>query len=87
MFSDPLDDALPSSDLLPLPGLTATTVLGGRSADTNTFDQLLAVQIASAVKTRNAEESRMIVFGLGLDAAPDTSAVFADLVGLSLQVL
>jgi proteasome assembly chaperone 3 len=87
MFSDPLDDDIPASDLLPMSHLTATTVLGGRASDANTYGELLATQIASALKTKSPEEIRMVVFGLGVSTSGNDRAAFMDLVGLALHVL
>ncbi|KAF2491798.1 hypothetical protein BU16DRAFT_468278 [Lophium mytilinum] len=89
-FSDPDDDSAdPSSDLLPLSHLTATTVLGGTVPVLDTMGQLLATQIASAIATRDAGERRMVVVGLGLDKGMVDRGRegFVEVVGLVLGVL
>jgi proteasome assembly chaperone 3 len=54
------------NSLLPLTHLTPTTLLGGTVQERDATGQLLAVQLASIITTRNKEEGRMIVCGLGL---------------------
>lgn len=53
-------------DLLPLPHLTPTTLLGGTVPERDHTGQLVAVQIASAIASRDKEETRMMMVGLGL---------------------
>lgn len=82
---------MPRSDLLPLPHLTATTTLGSRGSARDTFVQLLATQVASAMKTRDPDEERLVVMGVGLDRGIEEGAagsqVFGDLVELCLGVV
>lgn len=71
-----LENSLPNIDedegevfddsLLPLPHLTPVTLLGGADETREQTGQLLAVQIASAITSRNKEEGRMVTVGLGL---------------------
>ena len=75
------------NDLLPMPHLTATTVMGGTVPERDTVRQLLATQIASAITTRNSEESRLVVVGLGLEKADLGSEEFMDLVDAALSCL
>lgn len=75
------------SDLLPMSHLTATTILGGRDAERETFGQLLATQIASAVVLRNSEERRVLVLGLGLDKAKLGREGFLEVVEGALGVI
>ncbi|KZZ87534.1 hypothetical protein AAP_05617 [Ascosphaera apis ARSEF 7405] len=60
---------LPTSEnaLLPLPELTATTILGPRGSERETVGQLLAIQIASAIAMKSPDEKRSLLVGLGLE--------------------
>lgn len=84
------DPDVPSSDLLPMHHLTATTILGGTLPLLDTLGQTLATQIASLIMTRNPAEKRMVVVGLGLDremAEASGREEFGELVGLVMGVL
>ena len=56
---------LEGSQLLPLPSLTATTVLGANGTERDTLGQLFATQIASAITAKSPEEERLLVLGTG----------------------
>ncbi|KAL1601649.1 hypothetical protein SLS60_006564 [Paraconiothyrium brasiliense] len=77
----------PSSELLPMHQLTATTILGGTMPELDVLGQTLATNIASAIKTRNERELRTVVLGTGLDRSMKGRAEFSELVGLVLDVL
>lgn len=81
------DDDDPNSDLLPMHHLTATNILGGTIPDLDILGQTLATQIASAIKTRNERETRMVVVGSGLDKSMVGREQFTELIGLVLGVL
>ncbi|KAF1926845.1 uncharacterized protein M421DRAFT_422450 [Didymella exigua CBS 183.55] len=81
------DDEDASSDLLPMHHLTATNVLGGTIPELEVLGQTLATQIASAIKTQNDRETRMVVLGMGLDKSVSGRQEFSELVGLVLEVL
>ncbi|KAF8249462.1 hypothetical protein K440DRAFT_598894 [Wilcoxina mikolae CBS 423.85] len=91
-FHVPLDSAnrviagAPETDdddsLLPLTHLTPTTLLGGTVPEREAAGQLLAVQIASIITTRNKDEGRMIVCGLGLKSAELDQSSYLELVEL-----
>ena len=81
------DDDDPTLDLLPMHHLTATTILGGTVPELDILGQTLATQIASAIKTRDERETRMVVVGLGLDKSMAGKDEFGQLVGLMLDVL
>ncbi|KAH6642354.1 hypothetical protein C7974DRAFT_408917 [Boeremia exigua] len=81
------DDEDPASDLLPMHHLTATTILGGTIPELEVLGQTLATQIASAIKTQNDRETRMVVLGMGLDKRMSGRTEFSELVGLMLEVL
>ena len=67
--------------------LTATTILGGTIPELEVLGQTLATQVASAVKTRNERETRMVVVGMGLDRTMVARDEFSELVGLVLGVI
>jgi proteasome assembly chaperone 3 len=67
--------------------LTATTILGGTIPELEVLGQTLATQIASAVKTRDSRETRMVVVGMGLEKSMSKREEFSELVGLVLNVL
>ncbi len=75
------------SDLLPMHHLTATTILGGTIPELEILGQTLATQIASAIKTQNDRETRMVVLGMGLDKSMSGRTEFSELVGRVLEVL
>lgn len=81
------DDDDPASDLLPMHHLTATTILGGTVPELNILGQTLATQLASALKTRDEREARMVVLGMGLDKSMIGREEFSELVGLVLEVI
>jgi proteasome assembly chaperone 3 len=81
------DEEDPNSDLLPMHHLTATTILGGTVAELDVLGQTLATQIASAIKTRDERETRMVVVGMGLDKSMVGRETFSEVVGLVLEVI
>lgn len=81
------DDEDPASDLLPMHQLTATTILGGTIPELEVLGQTLATQIASAIKTQNDRETRMVVLGMGLDKSMSGRIEFSELIGLVFGVL
>jgi proteasome assembly chaperone 3 len=84
-----------SETLLPAAHLTPTTLLGGGGQEREQIGQLIASQIANLVLTRNPEERRTVVVGLGLDGGfvrslstgDDGRAGFFDLVESIGEVL
>jgi len=73
--------------LLPLPHLTATTILGGGDAELNTLGQLLATQIASTIAAGTPEEKRLLVVGLGMKRREITSEDFMSLLEMTMACL
>ncbi|KAI9697998.1 MAG: hypothetical protein M1836_004351 [Candelina mexicana] len=73
--------------LLPMPHLTPTTILGGTVPERETMGQLYATQIATSIATKNPEENRMVVVGLGLDKIDGDRETFFDIIELVLQCL
>jgi proteasome assembly chaperone 3 len=67
--------------------LTATTILGGTVPELDVLGQTLATQIASAIKTRNERETRMVVVGSGLGKGMVGRDEFAELIGLVLGII
>ncbi|KAF2137314.1 uncharacterized protein K452DRAFT_291710 [Aplosporella prunicola CBS 121167] len=81
-FYDDEDPSAHDLDLLPMPHLTATTILGGTVPERDTVAQLVATQIASALATKNPGEERLLVVGLGLEGKELGREAFMDLVEL-----
>ncbi|KAM0796779.1 hypothetical protein BDR22DRAFT_503701 [Usnea florida] len=85
------DQYMPSGDdtdsLLPLAHLSPKTLLGGSTSERETIGQLYATQIASAIVTRNPEEKRTVLVGLGLSKFEARREVFYDTVDLVMKCL
>lgn len=73
--------------LLPSTRLTATSLLGGRSAEWEPIGHLYACQIASAIVTKNPAEKRLLVVGLGLDKPTEDRDVFFGVIDLVLRCI
>lgn len=69
-------------DDLPIPHLTASTLLGGGSEERSNIGQLLATKIASKIVTKAPGEGRQLVVGLGLEREKVTKEEFSQLLGL-----
>ncbi|KAJ5719753.1 hypothetical protein N7493_007331 [Penicillium malachiteum] len=81
-LSEGTDDSL-----LPLSGLTATSLLGGHAPGQDTIGQLLARQIATAIATKAPAEKRLLVVGLGLGKIGGDRESFFSIVDLVLQCI
>ncbi|KAJ5166402.1 uncharacterized protein N7482_005183 [Penicillium canariense] len=81
-FSEGTED-----NLLPLSGLTATSILGGHAAGQDTIGQLFARQIATAIATKSPAEKRLLVVGLGLGTAASDRDSFFAIIDLVLQCI
>jgi len=83
------DTALPSdnSDMLPLGHLTPKTLLGAGGEQRETVGHLYASQIASAIATRNPEDTRTVLVGLGLQKLDMEREAFFDLLELIQKVI
>ncbi|KAL2007322.1 hypothetical protein VTN00DRAFT_8760 [Thermoascus crustaceus] len=81
-LSDGNDDSL-----LPMTGLTATSLLGGHAPGHDTIGQLYARQIASAIAMKRPSEKRLLVIGLGLETVEADRDVFFDIIDLVLQCI
>lgn len=72
--------------LLPLTGLTATSLVGGYAPGLDTISQLLARQIATCIAMKSPGEKRLLVVGLGLRTfAGGEQQTFSDLLDLVLR--
>jgi proteasome assembly chaperone 3 len=73
--------------MLPLRHLTPKTLLGAGGEQRETLGHLYASQIASVIATRNPEESRTVVVGLGLQKVEMEREAFFDLLELLQKVI
>jgi proteasome assembly chaperone 3 len=62
--------------------LTPKTLLGGSTPERETVGQLYATQIASTIATKNSQENRTLVFGLGLSKFEANRESFYDILDL-----
>lgn len=78
----------PDSDpLLPLNHLTPMTLLGAGGDQRETLGHLIATQIASTILTKDPEETRTVLVGLGLQKPNLEREGFFDIVELVQKVL
>ena len=73
--------------LLPMPHLTPKTLLGGSSTERETMGQLYATQIASVIATKNPQENRTLLVGLGLSNTRANRETFFDMLDLVTSCL
>ncbi|KAL9075192.1 MAG: hypothetical protein Q9161_001878 [Pseudevernia consocians] len=73
--------------LLPLAHLSPKTLLGGSTSERETVGQLYATQIASAIVTRNPDEKRTVLVGLGLSKFEARRESFYDTLDLVMKCL
>lgn len=83
------DTPLPSEsgDMLPLGHLTPKTLLGAGGDQRETVGHLYATHIASTIATRNPEETRTVVIGLGLQKVDLERETFFDVLELMQQII
>jgi proteasome assembly chaperone 3 len=74
-------------DRLPLPHLTATTILGGTSSERSNVGQLLAAEIGTFLVNKYPFDSRLLVLGLGLRKESTSREQFHRLLNLIQGVL
>lgn len=67
--------------------LTPKTLLGASTTEREILGQLYATQIASTIATKNPEEKRTLVVGLGLSKAEASREDFYDVVDLVRKCL
>lgn len=84
---EPLQESDPENDLLPMAHLTPTTILGGATSERETMGQLYATQIASTIITKNPDEKRLLVLGLGFAKVEMGREAYFDVVELVLKCL
>ena len=63
------------------------TLLGGSTSERETLGQLYATQIASSILTRNPDERRTFLLGLGLRKMEPSREIFFDIIDLVQQCL
>ena len=78
------ENFLPSGEdsLLPLPTLTAVTLLGGANPERQTTAQLYASHIASLITSKSPEEGRTVLVGFGLTKPELNRTQFYDMLEL-----
>lgn len=87
---DPSESHLASSaedSLLPGAHFTPKPLLGAGSSDREMIGQLYGSQIASAITTKNTDEKRTLVLGLGLANPKADRDEFFEVVDLVLKCL
>lgn len=87
--ADPFFHTLHSDDdaLLPASRFAPRTLLGAANSEREVMGQLFASQIAHAITTKNSEESRPLLLGLGLVKVEENRDLFLKIIDLVLQVL
>lgn len=70
-----------------MPHLSPKTLLGGSTSERETVAQLYATQIASAILTKDPEEKRTVLVGLGLTNMKADRDNFYDIIEIVSQVL
>ena len=73
--------------MLPLGHLTPKTLLGAGGDQRETMGHLYSTHIASTIATRNPEEMRTVVVGLGLQKVDSERETFFDLLELMQQII
>jgi proteasome assembly chaperone 3 len=84
-----MDTTLPDHEDEPLPlrHLTPRTLLGGGGPERETIGHLFASQIASFIATKDPNEMRPVVVGLGFEKWNVNREAFFDLMALVQYVL
>ncbi|PKY06819.1 hypothetical protein P168DRAFT_316795 [Aspergillus campestris IBT 28561] len=82
-----IPESADDDSLLPMASLTATSLLGGRLPGHETIGQLYARQVASIIVTKNPNEKRLLVVGIGLETAEADRDVFFGITDLALQCI
>lgn len=79
--------ALANESLLPMSHLSPKTLLGGGGEERESLAQLYAVQIASYIVRRDADERRTLVVGFGIHKLRRDREAFFDVLELVQKVL
>ena len=82
-----MSSAVDEYALLPMAHLSPKVLLGGSTSERETVGQLYATQIASAIFTKNPEEKRVVLVGLGLSKFEARREDFYDTVDLVMKCL
>lgn len=88
--SDPhfnLAENMDGDSLLPVTRFQPRTLLGAGGTERETMGQLYASQIASLITTKNPEESRSLMLGLGLAKVDLSRDTFLEILDLVTKVL
>jgi len=83
----PLPSSTNDDDLLPMPHLNPKTLLGSSTLERETIGQLYATQIASSIATKDPQENRTVLLGLGLSKVEASRTMFYDTIDLVLKTL
>lgn len=67
--------------------LTPKTLLGGSNTERETLGQLYATQIATIIATKNPQENRTVIVGLGLSKSEASREAFYDTIDLVKKCL
>ena len=70
-----------------MPHLNPKTLLGSSNLERETIGQLYATQIASAIISKDPQENRAMLLGLGLSKVEASRTAFYDTIDLVLRTL
>lgn len=70
-----------------MPHLSPKTLLGSSTLERETIGQLCATQIASSIATKDPQENRTVLLGLGLSKIEASRTMFYDTIDLVLKTL
>lgn len=73
--------------MLPLGHLSPKTLIGAGGEQRETLGHLYSAQIASLISTRNPEETRTVMVGLGLQKIDMEREAFFDMMELLQKVI
>ncbi|KAI4244687.1 MAG: hypothetical protein L6R40_002891 [Gallowayella cf. fulva] len=82
-----LPPAAGEDSLLPMTHLTPKTLLGGAAQERETIGQLYAAQIASLIASKDPQEKRTVVLGLGLSKVEASREDFYNTIDLVRKCL
>lgn len=82
-----LSQASNEESLLPPSRFQTRTLLGAGGSDRETQGQLYASQVASLITTKNPEETRVLMLGLGLSKVDLGRETFLEVLDLVTKVL
>lgn len=82
-----VSDRSNDDSLLPSSRFTPRSLLGAGGPDREMIGYLYASQIASAITTKNPNETRSLALGLGLGRVDTSREVFLEIIDLVLKCL